>query len=133
MFQLGIITDGTYAITGAKLNEMSDEEFEKEFKNKNAGIIKVLEKNSAALLKISVNEISFIFIFSVLISNPDAKTRIKTAETIIKRAIKEERAIVSIPLHAAYKETAHTDKAIKVTFISGEMTFEIKTRNKDKL
>ncbi len=31
--ELGIITDGTYAITGAKLNEMSDEEFEKEFKN----------------------------------------------------------------------------------------------------
>ena len=31
--ELGIITDGTYAITGAKLNEMSDEEFEKEFQN----------------------------------------------------------------------------------------------------
>ncbi len=31
--ELGIITEGTYAITGAQLNEMSDEEFEKEFMN----------------------------------------------------------------------------------------------------
>ena len=31
--ELGILKDGTYALTGAKLNEMSDEEFEKEFKN----------------------------------------------------------------------------------------------------
>ena len=31
--ELGIITQGTYAITGAKLNEMDDEAFEKEFKN----------------------------------------------------------------------------------------------------
>lgn len=31
--ELGIITEGTYAITGSKLNEMSDEEFEKEFMN----------------------------------------------------------------------------------------------------
>ena len=31
--ELGIINDGTYAITGSKLNEMSDEEFESEFKN----------------------------------------------------------------------------------------------------
>ena len=31
--ELGIITEGTYAITGSKLNDMSDEEFEKEFKN----------------------------------------------------------------------------------------------------
>ena len=31
--ELGILTEGTYALTGAKLNEMSDEEFEKEFKN----------------------------------------------------------------------------------------------------
>ena len=31
--ELGIITEGTYALTGSQLNEMSDEEFEKEFKN----------------------------------------------------------------------------------------------------
>ena len=31
--ELGIITEETYAITGSKLNDMSDEEFEKEFKN----------------------------------------------------------------------------------------------------
>ena len=31
--ELGILKDGTYALTGAKLNEMSDEEFEKEFQN----------------------------------------------------------------------------------------------------
>ncbi len=31
--ELGILTDGTYALTGAKLNEMSDEEFAKEFQN----------------------------------------------------------------------------------------------------
>ncbi len=31
--ELGIITEGTRAITGAQLNEMSDEEFEKEFRN----------------------------------------------------------------------------------------------------
>lgn len=31
--ELGIITDGTYAITGAQLNDMDDETFEKEFKN----------------------------------------------------------------------------------------------------
>lgn len=31
--ELGIITEGTYAITGSQLNEMNDEEFEKEFKN----------------------------------------------------------------------------------------------------
>ncbi len=31
--ELGIIEDGTYAITGAMLNEMSDEEFEKKFKD----------------------------------------------------------------------------------------------------
>ncbi len=31
--ELGIITESTYAITGAMLNEMSDEEFEREFKN----------------------------------------------------------------------------------------------------
>ena len=31
--ELGILKDGTYALTGAKLNEMSDEEFEKEFRN----------------------------------------------------------------------------------------------------
>ena len=31
--ELGIITEDTYAITGAKLNDMSDEEFEKEFQN----------------------------------------------------------------------------------------------------
>jgi len=31
--ELGILKDGTYAITGAKLNEMSDEEFAKEFQN----------------------------------------------------------------------------------------------------
>ncbi len=31
--ELGIITEDTYAITGSKLNDMSDEEFEKEFKN----------------------------------------------------------------------------------------------------
>ena len=31
--ELGIITDGTYAITGAELNEMSDEEFEARFKD----------------------------------------------------------------------------------------------------
>ena len=31
--ELGILTEGTYALTGAKLNEMSDEEFEQEFKN----------------------------------------------------------------------------------------------------
>ena len=30
--ELGIITDGTYAITGAQLNEMSDEEFEAKFR-----------------------------------------------------------------------------------------------------
>ncbi len=31
--ELGIITEETYAITGAQLNEMSDEEFEQKFKN----------------------------------------------------------------------------------------------------
>ena len=31
--ELGILAEGTYALTGAKLNEMSDDEFEKEFKN----------------------------------------------------------------------------------------------------
>ena len=31
--ELGILTDGSEAITGAQLNEMSDEEFEQEFKN----------------------------------------------------------------------------------------------------
>ena len=31
--ELGIITEETYAITGAQLNDMSDEEFEKEFSN----------------------------------------------------------------------------------------------------
>ena len=31
--ELGIITDETYAITGAQLNDMNDEEFEREFKN----------------------------------------------------------------------------------------------------
>ena len=31
--ELGIIADGTYAITGSQLNDMSDEEFEKEFQN----------------------------------------------------------------------------------------------------
>ena len=31
--ELGIIADGSYAITGAQLNDMSDEEFEKEFQN----------------------------------------------------------------------------------------------------
>ena len=31
--ELGILTEGTYALTGAKLNEMSDEEFAKEFQN----------------------------------------------------------------------------------------------------
>lgn len=31
--ELGILKEGTYALTGAKLNEMSDDEFEKEFKN----------------------------------------------------------------------------------------------------
>jgi len=31
--ELGIITDGTYAITGSQLNEMDDEQFEKEFMN----------------------------------------------------------------------------------------------------
>lgn len=31
--ELGILKEGTYALTGAKLNEMSDEEFEKEFQN----------------------------------------------------------------------------------------------------
>lgn len=31
--ELGIITEDTYAITGSKLNDMSDEEFEKEFMN----------------------------------------------------------------------------------------------------
>lgn len=31
--ELGIIADGNYAITGAQLNDMSDEEFEKEFRN----------------------------------------------------------------------------------------------------
>ena len=31
--ELGIITEETYAITGSKLNDMNDEEFEKEFKN----------------------------------------------------------------------------------------------------
>ena len=31
--ELGIITEGTYAITGAQLNEMDDEQFEKEYQN----------------------------------------------------------------------------------------------------
>ena len=31
--ELGILTDGSEAITGAQLNEMSDEEFEQKFKN----------------------------------------------------------------------------------------------------
>ena len=31
--ELGIITEGTYAITGSQLNDMDDETFEKEFKN----------------------------------------------------------------------------------------------------
>ncbi len=31
--ELGIITEGTYAITGAQLNDMDDETFEREFKN----------------------------------------------------------------------------------------------------
>ena len=31
--ELGILTDGARAVTGAELNEMSDEEFEKEFRN----------------------------------------------------------------------------------------------------
>ena len=31
--ELGIISDGTYAITGAQLNDMDDEQFEKEFMN----------------------------------------------------------------------------------------------------
>ena len=31
--ELGIITEGTYAITGAQLNDMDDEQFEKEFRN----------------------------------------------------------------------------------------------------
>ena len=31
--ELGIITEGTYAITGSELNEMDDEQFEKEFMN----------------------------------------------------------------------------------------------------
>ncbi|MBQ8559616.1 MAG: calcium-translocating P-type ATPase, PMCA-type [Tyzzerella sp.] len=31
--ELGIITEGTYAITGSQLNEMNDEMFEKEFQN----------------------------------------------------------------------------------------------------
>ncbi|MBR5595954.1 MAG: calcium-translocating P-type ATPase, PMCA-type [Lachnospiraceae bacterium] len=31
--ELGILTKGTYALTGAKLNEMSEEEFQKEFRN----------------------------------------------------------------------------------------------------
>ncbi len=31
--ELGIITEGTYAITGAQLNEMSDEEFKEKFQN----------------------------------------------------------------------------------------------------
>ena len=31
--ELGIITEGTYAITGAQLNDMSDEEFESKFKD----------------------------------------------------------------------------------------------------
>lgn len=31
--ELGIITEGTYAITGSQLNEMDDEQFEKEFRN----------------------------------------------------------------------------------------------------
>ncbi len=31
--ELNIITEGTYAITGARLNEMSDEEFEKKFRD----------------------------------------------------------------------------------------------------
>ena len=31
--ELGIITEGTYAITGSQLNEMDDEQFEKEFMN----------------------------------------------------------------------------------------------------
>ncbi len=31
--ELGIISDGTYAVTGSQLNEMSDEEFEQEFQN----------------------------------------------------------------------------------------------------
>ncbi len=31
--ELGIITEGTYAITGSQLNDMDDEEFEKEFKH----------------------------------------------------------------------------------------------------
>ena len=31
--ELGIVTEDTYAITGAKLNDMSEEEFEKEFMN----------------------------------------------------------------------------------------------------
>ena len=30
--ELGIITEGTYAVTGAQLNDMSDEEFEKKFR-----------------------------------------------------------------------------------------------------
>ena len=31
--ELGILAEGTYAITGAQLNDMDDEEFEKEFRN----------------------------------------------------------------------------------------------------
>ena len=31
--ELGIITEGTYAITGSQLNDMDDEQFEKEFQN----------------------------------------------------------------------------------------------------
>ena len=31
--ELGIIVDGTYAITGAQLNDMDDEQFEKEYQN----------------------------------------------------------------------------------------------------
>ncbi len=31
--ELGIITEGTYAITGAQLNDMDDDQFEKEFRN----------------------------------------------------------------------------------------------------
>ena len=106
---------------------------EKEFKNKNAGIINVLEKKSREPLKISLNENSFIFIFSALNSNPEAKIKINTATKIIKTVITQERPMVSIPLNEAYKETAQTAKAINDIFIFGEITFDIKTKNKDKL
>ena len=89
--ELGILKDGTYALTGAKLNEMSDEEFAKE----DAEYFAQLQRRRTVLLiliAVAVVLIGFI-LFRIISRELERRRRLREEELLRKQQAAREAAL----------------------------------------